>query len=98
MFTSEEAANRGQCRNESHQGDDAMSDEFSPTRELQALAEQLGAHDGEIDFSHLLFFSKNHVFYHWYVLLEDDPIHGEELFGNGQCRVKDFSNGNRLYC
>src|SRR2546421_6649042 len=45
MFTSEEAANRGQCRDESHQGDDAMSDEFSPTRELQALAEQLGAHD-----------------------------------------------------
>src|SRR5258708_906702 len=43
--------------------------------------------DGEIDFSHLFFFSKNHVFYHWLVLLEDDCIHCEELFGHGQGRM-----------
>src|SRR5438552_9870079 len=40
-----EAANRGQRRNESQQGDDAMSDKRDPTLELQALVEQLGASD-----------------------------------------------------
>jgi len=31
------------------------------------------------------------------VLFEDELIHREELLDNGQCRVKDFSNGNLLY-
>src|SRR2546430_14545204 len=40
-----EAANRGQRRNESQEGDDVMSDERDPTLELQALVKQLGAGD-----------------------------------------------------